>query len=70
MTDHPVTGAAGEGEPDPGRPAEPPKVTDKPRIDPETGALREPAAGSEEDPLAGLDFEPAGAGADLLGAKS
>lgn len=76
MTDHPVTGAAGEGEPDPGRPAEPPKVTDKRRIDPETGAVREPApvtgddppADTEADPLAGLDFEPTGADAELIGA--
>jgi molecular chaperone GrpE len=70
-----VTGAAGEGEPDPGRPVEPPKVTDKRRIDPETGAVREPASAGDEsstgeqpDPLAGLDFEPSGADAELIGA--
>ncbi|WP_407345366.1 nucleotide exchange factor GrpE [Pengzhenrongella phosphoraccumulans] len=75
MTEHPVTGAAGEGEPDPGRPVEPPKVTDKRRIDPETGAVRESApagdealAGEQGDPLAGLDFEPSGSDAELIGA--
>lgn len=77
MTEHPVTGAGGEGEPDStGRPDEPnPRVTDKRRIDPETGAVREPAAvagdepsaDAEADPLAGLDFEPAGGDVDLLG---
>ncbi|PVU83123.1 nucleotide exchange factor GrpE [Cellulomonas sp. WB94] len=40
-------------------PEENPRFTDKRRIDPETGAVREPTApeGAEVDPLADLDFE-------------
>lgn len=76
MTGHPAPGTGGEGEPDPtGRPDETtPRFTDKRRIDPETGAVREPAVvpgeeptvDADADPLAGLDFEPTGADAELL----
>jgi len=59
VTEYPVTGGTGEGEPDP-----------------ETGAVREPApvagddasVGEQADPLAGLDFEPTGADAELISA--
>ena len=83
MTENP-TGAA---VPEPtGDPAAEPRFTDKRRIDPETGAVRESApaapaadAGAAadaggpaegEDPLAGLDFEPSGADAELLAAQT
>ena len=46
-------GASGSGTPDP---EGAPRFTDKRRLDPETGELREPAAPT--DPLAHLDFEP------------
>jgi molecular chaperone GrpE len=77
VTDDPTAG--GRGQPDPAeRPDEAPWFTDKRRIDPETGAVREPAAGAgdpvgadaEPDPLAGLDFEPGGTDADPLGANA
>ena len=54
------TGPEGSGQPEPSGPDETPRFTDKRRIDPETGAVREPDAGAtptgDEDPLAGLDF--------------
>jgi len=53
--------AGGEGQPDPSG-EDTPRFTDKRRIDPETGAVRDqgaqPAAdGAEPDPLAGLEAE-------------
>ncbi len=48
-----TTGTSGSGTPDP---EGAPRFTDKRRLDPETGELREPAAAA--DPLAHLDFEP------------
>ncbi len=45
-----TTGTSGSGTPGP---EEAPRFTDKRRLDPETGELREPT-----DPLAHLDFEP------------
>ncbi|GHS88579.1 protein GrpE [Actinomycetota bacterium] len=59
MTDDART--PGSGQPDPGG-EETPRVTDKRRLDPETGKLREPAAdaqgaaGAPVDPLEALDF--------------
>ena len=74
MTEHPETDAEGDHS---GRPTEPePRFTDKRRIDPETGAVREPVVvpsdeqSAEVDPLEGLDFEPSGGDADLLGATA
>ncbi len=77
MTENPT----GAGSPEPtGDPAAEPRFTDKRRIDPETGQVREsapagppatpetPAEG--DDPLAGLDFEPSGADAELIQAQS
>ncbi|WP_258725666.1 nucleotide exchange factor GrpE [Cellulomonas sp. NS3] len=62
---------AGSGEPDPAEGA--PRFTDKRRIDPETGLLREPtpaeeaeaaaAGGGADDPVAHLDFETPDTGA-------
>ncbi|MBD5786027.1 nucleotide exchange factor GrpE [Cellulosimicrobium terreum] len=49
------------------------QFTDKRKVDPETAQPRESAAGSESDPLAGLDFEPsgeAGDDAETLAAKA
>lgn len=50
-------GASGSGTPDP---EGAPRFTDKRRIDPETGQVREPVtpASGDTDPLAHLDFEP------------
>ncbi|MDM8085918.1 nucleotide exchange factor GrpE [Cellulomonas cellasea] len=49
--------AGGEGQPDSSG-EEAPRFTDKRRIDPETGAVREPAEHeSQPDPLAGLEAE-------------
>ena len=48
-----TTGASGSGTPDP---EGAPRFTDKRRLDPETGELREPT--TPADPLAHLDFEP------------
>jgi len=68
-----------------GDPAAEPRFTDKRRIDPETGAVRESAsagtAGVEpsdgsaaspdaSDPLAGLDFEPSGTDVEVLAAQA
>ncbi|MCC2309290.1 nucleotide exchange factor GrpE [Cellulomonas chengniuliangii] len=53
------TPAGGEGRPDPSG-EETPRFTDKRRIDPETGAVRDQGAqpeGAEADPLAGLEAE-------------
>lgn len=49
-------------------PEETPRFTDKRRIDPETGAVREPTApeGGEVDPLAGLDFETPSTAGELV----
>ncbi|HEY8721101.1 nucleotide exchange factor GrpE [Pengzhenrongella sp.] len=76
MTEHPNTGSGADREGDPAeRPDETaPRVTDKRRIDPETGELRQVPAGRTNqpadagDPLAGLDFEPTGADVELLAA--
>ncbi len=55
MTDS-TTGPGGDDELDPTRP----RFTDKRRIDPETGAVREPAPGTgAPDPLDGLELETA-----------
>jgi len=51
VTEHPAPEPGGEGEPDEGRPVEPPELTDADAV----------------DPLAGLDFEPTGADAELIG---
>ena len=48
-------GASGSGTPEP---EGPPRVTDKRRVDPETGELRVPDGAAPVDPLAHLDFEP------------
>jgi molecular chaperone GrpE len=48
---------------EPSGPEEAPRFTDKRRIDPETGAVREPTepeGGAEVDPLAALDFDTPG----------
>lgn len=48
---------------------EAPRITDKRRIDPETGAVREPRApegGAEVDPLADLDFETTATSGELV----
>jgi molecular chaperone GrpE len=83
-----VTEPTAAGSPEPtGDPAAETRFTDKRRIDPETGAVREsapagtPAAPDDEapagtpaadgdDPLAGLDFEPSGADAELIQAQT
>jgi len=88
MTEHPTTGAGGEGQPDPAGGSDETNAwfTDKRRVDPLTGALREPGepvplaptgaggpaadSGAEVDPLAGLDFEPTGLGADVPAANA
>lgn len=55
MSDH-SSDAEGSGTPDPSGPEDTPRFTDKRRIDPETGAVREPASSDDVDPLEGLDF--------------
>jgi molecular chaperone GrpE len=80
VTENPTGASAPEPT---GDPAAEPRVTDKRRIDPETGAVREtapagspagtPATGdpaASEDPLAGLDFEPSAVDAELIQAQS
>ena len=61
------SGAEGSGSSDPSGSEETPRFTDKRRIDPETGAVREPAPSAsgpspDDDPLAGLDFPTPDAG--------
>ncbi|QTE29326.1 nucleotide exchange factor GrpE [Pengzhenrongella sicca] len=58
MTEHPGTNDGGDGQPDPAA---------DPAAQP---AGSQPAGGAEPDPLAGLDFEPGGSDAELLGANA
>jgi len=54
---------------EPSGPEETPRFTDKRRIDPETGAVREPTepeGGAEVDPLAALDFDTPGTSGELV----